>query len=230
MRRMAAAHLPLAAAWLTRGGLHGDRREAESRCAMRLIGVEPRNQFFFRLPDGKVLDFMDEIVARLGRLVSELRPASVFVPAFEGGHPDHDAAQLAMVLSLSHQSSGAGADAAPALFEFPLYSRAGARILKVGQFIPATTPVERTPMKLSDRLLKRKLVVGCFRSQRSLLWPLTGIRGGPMMVHVQGEPYRRVPRGRDYAIRPHPGRLAYEFYTAWRFGDFAEVAARITGS
>ena len=235
MRRMAAAHLPLAAAWLTRGGLHGERREAESRQAMRLIGVEPRNQFFFRLPDGRVLDFMDDIIARLQRLAAELQPASVFVPAFEGGHPDHDGAQLAVAAALSRGRSGAGSGAAslkaasvaaPALYEFPLYNRSGARILKVGQFIPAATPVEQTPMKLQDRLLKRQLVDN-FPSQRAILWPLTGIRGGPMMVHVQGEPYRQVPRDRDYAIRPHPGRLAYEFYTAWRFRDFAEVAARM---
>lgn len=237
MRRMAAAHLPLAAAWLTRGGLHGERREAESRRAMRLIGVGPCNQFFFRLPDGRVLDFMDDIVERLERLAAELRPQSIFVPAFEGGHPDHDGAQLAAVAALRNfRAEAPGGDAGgddgsvhfinPILYEFPLYNRAGARILKVGQFIPGTTPAGQTPMKLQDRLLKRKLVDN-FPSQRAILWPLTGLRGGPMMVHVKGEPYRRVPRDRDYTIRPHPGRLAYEYYTAWRFGDFAEVAARL---
>ena len=108
MRRLVAARLPVTAVWLTRGGLHGDRREAESRRAMELIGLDPREQIFFRLPDGQVLDFMDEIVERLARLFGKVRPASIFVPAFEGGHPDHDAAQLAAAaLSVRRKRGGA---------------------------------------------------------------------------------------------------------------------------
>jgi hypothetical protein len=46
-----------------------------------------------------------------------------------------------------------------------------------------------------------------------------------MMVHLRGEPYRRVPETRDYTVRPHPGRLAYEFYTRRRFAEFASLAS-----
>ncbi len=221
MRRLAAARLPLAAVWVTRGGLHGDRREAESRRAMDLIGVPPQDLFFLRLPDGRVLDYMDDIVARLARLFRELKPASVFVPAYEGGHPDHDAVQLAAAAAIARNPHPH-----PVLHEFPLYNRAGAGLLKVGEFIPGTTAIERTPMKLADRLLKRKLVV-LFASQRAILWPLTGIKGGPMMVHMKGEPYRRVPLDRDYTVRPHPGRLAYEYYAPGRFKEFIKAAARM---
>ena len=100
MRRLAAARLPVTAVWLTRGGLHGERREAESRRAMELIGVKPSDQYFLRLADGHAIDHLDEIVERLTRLFEEIKPASVFVPAFEGGHPDHDTAQLAAAVAL----------------------------------------------------------------------------------------------------------------------------------
>ncbi len=239
MRRLAAARLPLTAVWLTRGGLHGERREAESRRAMELLGVDPRNLFCFRLPDGHALDFMDDIVVRLARLFERLQPASVFVPAFEGGHPDHDAAQLAAAVALGRigwerrvadQDGELTAERRqtrrPILYEFPLYHRADARLLKVGEFIPGTTSIEQTSIKLKDRLLKRKLAV-TFRSQRVIIWPLMGLKGGPMMVHLKGEPYRQVPGDRDYTVRPHPGRLAYEYYTPVRFPHFAEVAARV---
>jgi len=231
MRRLAEARQPVAAAWLTRGGLHGGRREAESRQAMKLIGVDSRNLFFFRLVDGHALDFIEEIVTRLERLFSELRPASIFVPAFEGGHPDHDAVQLAAAAALSRlsrQQKITGEDRLPhpMLLEYPLYTRAGAKLLKVGSFIPANVPTKQTPMKLKDRLFKRKVAI-TFSSQRAILWPLTGLRGGPMMVHVKGEPYRRVPRDRDYTMRPHRGRLAYEYFTRARFPRFAAVAARL---
>jgi hypothetical protein len=223
--------MPLAAAWLTRGGLHGDRREAESRRAMELIGVDPHKQFFFRLPDGHAIDFMDDIVVRLVRLLEELQPASVFVPAFEGGHPDHEASQLAAAAALGRLGqrqgeTGEGRLSQPTLYEFPLYHRDGAKILKVGEFIPGTTAIEQTPMKLKDRLLKHKLA-STFSSQRTIIWPLTGLKGGPMMVHVKGEPYRRVPRDRDYTVRPHPGRLAYEYYLPGRFSRFAAAAQKI---
>lgn len=244
MRRLGAAGLPVAALWLTRGGLHGSLREAESRRAMEQIGVDPSSLYFLRLPDGHALDKLEDIVTRLSRLLEKLKPASIFVPAFEGGHPDHDTAQLAAALAIrrmrSKSPSGEAADSTgiepaaandvighiqqPALYEFPLYNRTGGRLLRVGEFIPGTTEVRQTPVNLRDRLLKRRLAV-IFHSQRAIVWPLTGLRGGPMMVHVKGEPYRRVPASRDYTVRPHPGRLAYEYYTSERFQHFAAVAA-----
>lgn len=245
MRRLVAARLPVTAVWLTCGGLHGKRREAESRRAMELIGLDPREQIFFRLPDGQVVDFLDEIVVRLARLFGKIRPASIFVPAFEGGHPDHDAAQLAAAAALNRiggnrmgSSSGVSGNyentttgahehwQQPRLYEFPLYHRVNTKLLKVGEFIPAAVPVERTPMKLKDRLLKRKLA-GVFSSQRLILRPLVGLRGGAMMMHLQGEPYRAVSRDRDYTIRPHLGRLAYEYYTPRRFCDFSEAVRSV---
>ncbi|MDO8735673.1 MAG: PIG-L family deacetylase [Thermoleophilia bacterium] len=241
MRRLAAARLPVAALWLTRGGLHGDRREAESRQAMELIGVDPSSLHFLRLADGRSLDNLEDIVERLMRLMRELKPASIFTPAFEGGHPDHDTAQLAAAVAIrrmskvvsqtaSENQSGAENPGAqpihkPTLYEFPLYNRSGARLLRVGEFIPGTTEIKQTPVRLQDRLLKRRLAV-IFRSQRAIIWPLTGLRGGPMMVHVKDEPYRQVPASRDYAVRPYPGRLAYEYYTSVRFQHFAGIAAR----
>jgi len=237
MRRLAAARLPVEALWLTRGGLHGQRREAETRRAMELIGVEPPRLHFLRLPDCHALDRLEDIVVRLSLLLRALKPASVFVPAFEGGHPDHDAAQLAAAVAMRRMSGlsalgrmdGLSALSQtirrPTLYEFPLYSRSGARLLRVGEFIPGTTEIKQTPIILRDRLLKRRLAV-IFRSQRTIIWPLTGMRGGPMMVHTKGEPYRRVPLSRDYSVRPHPGRLAYEYYTSRRFQQFAGIATR----
>ncbi len=242
MRRLVSAGAPIMVVWLTRGGLRGDRREAESRRAMELIGVKPGNLLFFRLPDGHLLDFLDDITLRLEKLFKRMKPASLFVPAFEGGHPDHDAVQLAAAAAIGRLGGQArnmrqfpsvreSQTPPPALYEFPLYHRANAGFLKVGEFLPGAESaeqgfVEQTSMKLTDRLMKRKLVIA-FRSQRLILWLLTGLKGGPMMVHMKGEPYRRVPSGRDYTVRPHQGRLAYEYYTPVRFKRFAEAAARV---
>ena len=211
-------------AWVTRGGLHGGMREAESRRAMDILGVHPQRLHFFRLPDGRVLDYTGEVINRLTRLIEKLKPASVFVPAFEGGHPDHDAVQLAATEAIRRSVfESSSDDRGPKLYEFPLYSRRATRFLSVGEFIPQATPTLRTTVKLRDRLIRRELMM-TFRSQRLILWPLSGLKGGPMMMHLRGEPYRRVPVGRDYTVRPHPGRLAYEFYTPVRFARFAKTA------
>ena len=98
--------------------------------------------------------------------------------------------------------------------------------MAVGRFIPDTIPGRETRLKLEDRLMKRKLAA-VYRSQRAIMMPLLALRGGPMMVHLQGEPYRRVPPERDYSVRPHPRRLAYEFYTRRRFAGFTAVAASV---
>ncbi|MFA5801287.1 MAG: PIG-L family deacetylase [Thermoleophilia bacterium] len=215
----------VSAVWVTRGGLHGGKREAESRRAMDILGVDPQRQHFFRLADGRALDYADEVISRLTRLILRLKPASVFVPAFEGGHPDHDIVQLAAAEAIRRGAvDKSGARRRPALYEFPLYNRCATRFISVGEFIPDATPTLRTAVKLRDRLIRRKLMI-TFRSQRPITWPLLGFKGGPMMLHHAGEPYRRVPAERDYAVRPHPGRLAYEFYTPVRFGRFAEKAA-----
>ena len=220
IRRLTDEHGQVACAWLTRGGLGGREREAESPRAVETLGVGRNSLFFFRLPDGKALDYLDEIVNRLTRLLVKLRIVSVFVPAFEGGHPDHDTAQLALALSIRLLPGGIS------LYEFPLYNRYHTRLFRVGEFIPDTASTTRwTSMKLRDRLLKRKLS-HFFASQRLILVPLLGLKGGPMMLHLKGEPFRRVPVGRDYRRRPHAGRLAYEYFTRYRFGQFAEKVRR----
>lgn len=220
LRQLAAGKEPIICAWLTRGGLGAREREAESIRAMAIVGIPRDNLRFFRLPDGDALDHLDEIVDRLARLLQGRDFRSVFVPAFEGGHPDHDTAQLAAALALKQHPGKT------TLFEFPLYNRYKTRLLRVGEFIPGTTPLRMTPVSFRDRLLKRKLA-GVFASQRWLTMPLLGVRGGPLLLHTRGEPFRRVPAGRDYTRRPHPGRLAYEYYTRRRFAEFAaKVSAR----
>jgi LmbE family N-acetylglucosaminyl deacetylase len=215
LKRLSARHKEIACAWLTRGGLKGREREAESIRAMELLGIDSSRLYFFRLPDRSAFDYIEEVSLRLKRLLARLHIASVFVPAFEGGHPDHDAAQLAAALALAQM------DREISLYEFPLYNRYKTRLLRVGEFIPDNAaPIRWTPMKLEDRLLKRKLAY-IYTSQRLISLPLLGLKGGPMMLHVNGEPFRRVPDDRDYSRRPHSGRLAYEYYTLSRFRDFA---------
>lgn len=220
MRRLAATGAGASVVWLTIGGLGGSRREAESRRAMALLGVEAAHQHCLRLPDGRALAYLDEIVGRLEALFLKLKPASVFVPAFEGGHPDHDTAQLAAAAALAKAGLSA------TLFEFPLYHRFQTRFLTVGEFLSGSPEPFHTRMWVRDRLLKKKLAA-IYESQRPVLASLLALKGGPLLLHPWGEPCRQVPADRDYCKRPHEGRLAYEYYTRVRFKDFQAAAERL---
>ncbi len=211
---------PVTTVWLTRGGLHGRLRQAESQRAMEALGVPRHSLLEMGLPDSHLLEYLGDVIRRLTRLMEDRRPAAVFVPAFEGGHLDHDSLQLAAAAAIRRLPGGVRRR--PLLFEFPLYHRSGHR-LAVGDFLPGAARTLKTPLRLRDRLLKQKLA-RIYNSQRLILYPLLTLKGGPMMLHLRGEPYRRVPPGRDYALPPHPGRLAYEFYTRSKFGDFARAA------
>lgn len=235
MRRLMRTGGPVRAAWLTRGGMKGERRQSESRKAMELLGVEPENLIFFGLPDGHLLDYLEDIIPRLMGLLERHRPASVFVPAYAGGHQDHDTVQLAGAVAIrrlqeaEHYAPGpaVGRSRDITLYEFPLYHRFGSRILSVGELIPGGDyPVLRTPLKLRDRLLKQRLA-RIYKSQRLILYPLLGIKGGPAMLHRDGEPYRQVPPDRNYERPPHPGRLAYEYFTGRRFDKFSRKASKV---
>ncbi len=211
------------AVWFTSGGLSPRRRQAESHRAMEILGVPRQNLLEMGLPDGHLLDCLGEVVRRLVDLMAVRRPASVFVPAFEGGHPDHDSLQLAAAAAISRVDWEVNRQ--PALFEFPLYHRSGGGIA-VGDFLPGGGAAFKTALKLKDRLLKQRLA-RIYRSQRLILYPLLALKGGPMMMNRRGEPYRLVPPGRDYTRPPHPGRLAYEFYTRRRFKEFASAAEAV---
>lgn len=221
MRRLARQG-QLTALWLTQGGLGAARRRQESVAAMDILGVPRRRLLYMRLPDNHLLDFLPEIAERLRRLLYRLRPASVFVPAYEGGHQDHDTVQLAAALALARLEPESGWQ--PRLYEFPLYHWRPGSLPAVGRLPEvAAASAGQTPLKLQDRLLKQKLA-RVYASQRLILYPLLAIKGGPMMLHLSGEPYRLVPAGRDYTQPPLAGRPAYEYFMFRRFRRFAAAA------
>ena len=210
--------------WLTQGGLGAAGRRAESVTAMELLGVPPDALRYMCLPDNHLLAYLPQVVVRLRRLICRLRPASVFVPAFEGGHQDHDTVQLAAARALACLAPEP--HWRPRLYEFPLYHWQPGHLPVVGRLPAGIPPQQQTPLKLRDRLLTQKLT-RIYASQKFILYPMFAIKGGPMMLHLGGEPFREVPAGRDYAETPLGTRPAYEYFMLRRFSRFA-AAARST--
>jgi LmbE family N-acetylglucosaminyl deacetylase len=75
------------------------RRRAECDAAWQALGVEIDEVVSFGLADLRAWREVDEIAERLTDLVRRAPGSTVYVPAHQGGHPDHDAIFAAAILA-----------------------------------------------------------------------------------------------------------------------------------
>ena len=137
------------------------------------------------------------------------------MPAYEGGHPDHDAAAFAVRAAVSLVPPPV-----PGVVEFPLY-HAGPRGMAVARFIPAGSHAEEVVLADEERELKRRMVA-CFASQQCVL----------AAFPLDRERFRAAP-AHDFGRPPHEGRLLYETrpwgLTGERWRELAQGAERELG-
>ena len=109
--------------WATAGGLAPARRRlAEGARVLAALGLPATAAVDLHLPDQHAVEHVTTIARAVGRIDDACgggereREAVVYVPAYEGGHPDHDAVNLAAALAVATR---------PGLraVEFPLYRR-----------------------------------------------------------------------------------------------------------
>jgi LmbE family N-acetylglucosaminyl deacetylase len=165
-------------------------RKRELSTSLRQLGLaaEP---LFYDQPDKRALDQLIEIVERL---VSDLRGAKAVVThAFEHGHPDHDAAAVAVALA----SLRLGA-AAPERFEF-----SGYHLSDDGPVFGAFWPGGQDfALQLSpDELERKRRAMAAFESQHQTL----------AQFPLAPERFRRAPEY-DFIAAAPPGRALYDLY------------------
>jgi N-acetylglucosamine malate deacetylase 2 len=135
------------------------------------------------------------LTERIFELVRNEAPNDIFVHAYEGGHPDHDAASFAVHAACRLIAARPGS--VPAIIEMTGYQAKGSG-LATGAFLPAPPAVTTLTLSEVDRLRKRRMI-DCFTSQRELL---SGFA-------VETESFREAPQY-DFTQAPHPGQLHYE--------------------
>lgn len=168
-------------------------RRREAQAAVTLQGA--RAFFCEQVVDQELFRNLEAVQRWLDALVAEIGPSALVAPAFEGGHPDHDAANLlAFVVGQSRDVP---------VWEFPCYHRSvdGALVHQVfratagGEVVLTATPAEW------DCKLR---MYAAYASQREVL------------QHFDAETEQVRPLARyDYSAPPHPGTLNYE---AWHWG------------
>jgi LmbE family N-acetylglucosaminyl deacetylase len=202
--------------FLTTGDFHGTRaavRNGESLRALRSLGIAGDRAVFageeLGVADNDLAAHLPAVFARL-KAEQSAGVENVIVPAWEGGHPDHDAACL-----LGHAL--AAASGGIRVCEFAAYRAHPAvpyfyevmKPLPGAAAEPASGPAERFTRKTFALFRyypsQWKTWLGLFPPL--LINFLTGGRTGL---------YR--PGRRDFGIRPHVGRLYYE-YRGWNTFD-----------
>jgi LmbE family N-acetylglucosaminyl deacetylase len=152
------------------------------------------------------------LTRRLADLLRAEQPAAVITHAYEGGHPDHDAAAFA-VHAACHQM-----DLPPAILEIALYHREGGKLVS-GTFLelssrrkPGSTdpyaqsligrsrlsPGRQLELDENDRY-RKQCMIDSFATQRWLL----------LQFDADSERLRSAPQY-DFRHPPHSGTLHYE--------------------
>ena len=197
-------------------------RWRELAAALELAGVGPERQRRVEgVVDQEACLALPRLAHEIARLCRELRPGVVLTLAYEGGHPDHDAAAFA-VRAARELLRRQGEDA-PGIVEMPLYharpgTMRGDDLIKQ-EFLPPLDSAFQQPLSSSEQDLKRRMC-DCFTTQRHILsWFLP-------LVH---ETFRRAPAC-DFTRPPHAGALQYELWsfpvTGERWRELARQASR----
>jgi N-acetylglucosamine malate deacetylase 2 len=179
-------------------------RRLELRAALEAGRADGVRIEIVGVPDQEACLNFVPLTEHILRRLREEAPDAIFVQPYEGGHPDHDAAALA-VQSAARLVAAEGS-LPPAVIEMTAYHAKGRRFV-TGTFPAADCPVTTIELSCEDRLRKRRMI-DCFTSQRDLLAGFT----------IKVERFREAPQY-DFARPPHPGELHYETL-GWRItGD-----------
>lgn len=130
-----------------------DRRDAESRGVLQKLGVPEQDILFvgreLHIRDGQLHRQTITLADWLNSFL-DAHPTldTCFVPAWEGGHPDHDLLHAVAVESLAARNSQVR------IRQFPLYNGRNCRgpFFRVQSPLPENGPVDRQSISLCDRL------------------------------------------------------------------------------
>ena len=186
-------------------GDYARARAAELDAALAVLGGLP-HRLAYGVPDKQCIEYVEAIVERLVRDLPSV--AAILMHPYEGGHPDHDTAALAVRIAARQIERGTGR--APALVEFACYhAHEGARCF--GCFSPdPACPEQVRPLSAPDRARVERALAE-HRTQADVIdgWC-------PRM-----ERWRAAPTY-EFASPPPPGTSLYDGFgwamtsTRWR--------------
>jgi LmbE family N-acetylglucosaminyl deacetylase len=198
-------------AYLTDGGFGGvspERRNLESLFVLQQLGVKKQDIFFaghaMEIPDARLHEHL-ELAANWIRewLVSYSKVVTICVPAWEGGHHDHDVLH-AITVSLAE-----GRGILECVRQFSLYNSYGCAgpLFSVLKPLPMNGVVEEVRIPWKHRLYFLRYCL-CYPSQ-AVTW--LGIFPFVVLHYLSSGKQMLQPVSFDRLLdRPHDGVLYYE--------------------
>jgi len=191
---------------------YAETRRRELLESLRAGGIDPAEAVSLGYVDQEASLHLAELARQLADLLRRLGVDSIFTHAYEGGHPDHDAAAFAVHAACRLMP----AESRPRVVEYTSYHSRGGR-METGVFLPEGGRRE-VVMKLDGEGRARKeRMVACYRTQRRVL----------QYFGCAEERFRPAPEY-DFAAPPHAGPLFYEQFdlgmTAARWSELAQGA------
>ena len=159
-------------------------RREEAAAAAELMNIQPIG--FRETPTRRFRFDLEGAREEILRLISEHEIDTVWVPAFEGAHQDHDATN-ALAGTLRPKVS---------VYEFAEYNNAGGRTRS--QEFPESNGTETVIELTTDEVERKRAALAVYRSERGNLAHIESAR----------ECFRPLPEY-DYSQPPHPGTLFY---------------------
>lgn len=208
LEREAAAGSSVLCVYTTDGAAYGEspvRRLSESQSVLRSRGVDAENLIplgaQLGVRDGTSFRHLEPLWNEILSLTRGRRISKIYVPAWEGGHADHDAAHLLAVALARLQSAN--------VFEFSLYHnhKAMGPLFRCMSLIPLEGAVSSEEVTLREAL-SWIFAARQYPSQRRAFLGLLPFCL-PQILLRRSLPLRQVA-GRDYRKRPFEGTLFYE--------------------
>lgn len=196
--------------YLTDGAYMGgssDIRNSESELVLGKLGVSPENIIFkgraLNIPDAQLYMNLDTAAAWIYNFIRGCGDiVSIYVPAWEGGHCDHDALN-AIVRLVCNQYCNKGIVA-----QFPLYNASGC----IGPFFKVLSPLSKERLLQKKISLKNRIrfLLFCmdYRSQYKTwigLFPFVLLN----YLCIGKQSLQILPSFENF-MRPHSGALYYE--------------------
>jgi LmbE family N-acetylglucosaminyl deacetylase len=169
-------------------------RMQEAASALAIAGIPSERIFCLGAIDQEAIEEVPVLVDRFVSLLQKIQPGVIITHAYEGGHPDHDAAALIARITAGSESL----EKQPEILEMSSYHLRNGNCV-TGEFLPDTGEEVLTLWPLPEERERKQRMAATHHSQRFVL---EGFRMEPELL--------RPAPAYDFTQPPHVGKLWYE--------------------
>ena len=163
-------------------------RKKELKLSLKMLGLE--DYFFQNIHTRTLKEKISETYNKIKKIIQLKKIDTIFCPAYEGGHQDHDVSNF--ICSRLRNSTG--------VYEYAEYNFSKGRI-NCNKFVKSTK--NEITIKLSEKEKKEKI---------KFLKIYNSEKGNLNYLHLNEECYRKI-YNYDYTKPPHHGKLFYRRFS-----------------